>query len=378
MNRRLTCMLCVGVIVFGATSVTADEVLLYDNFSGPQLDTGSWGLANWNIGDKTQFGNTPQFATDTYDGADYISLPLDTYNPANPGTLVLGTEIYSLQNFDLGEGVEYVARARLASETAGLVAAFFTYNQKRRRGQWLSDEIDFEVLSKQATDGVLVTSWNDWGAPGSTYEDGVHHLGAFLQVPGYDWRDWNIYTIRWLPDHVEWWVNDELVHSQDSPVPDLAQPVRASLWAGGSTWPDAYDAAIAPVADPARNVRHEWQVDYIMVNRLGTGGGGGGGGGALSAPSGLTGTVDGNTVDLGWTDESDNEDGFRIYRAYQPKGRSQPDFKLIATTSADVTGFADTVVDSKYLYYVTAFNAADESGQSNTVEVSVGSSHGSK
>jgi len=75
---------------------------------------------------------------------------------------------------------------------------------------------------------------------------------------------------------------------------------------------------------------------------------------------------------------TDGEDGFHIYRTYKPKGRSQPDFNLVASTGANVTSFADSVVDSIYLYYVTAFNAGSESGQSNTIEVSVGTSHGSK
>jgi len=375
MNCRSTRILCAVVFALATTVTVADETVLFDDFDGPQLDTGTWGLADWNIGDKTQFGNTPEIVSDGAD--DYIILPLDTYNPAKPGSLVLGTEIYSLQNFDVGEGVEYLARARLVSQTPGLVAAFFTYNQKRKRGQWQSDEIDFEVLSKQADDRVLVTSWNDWGAPGSDYEDGVHHLDAFLQISGYDWHNWNTYAMRWYPDHVEWWVNGELVHSQDSPVPDLAQPARASLWAGGSTWPDAYDTALSPVADPALNVRHEWQVDYIMVTRLGAGGGGGGGGDVLTAPAGLTGTVDGSTVHLTWNDQSGNEDGFHVYRAFKPKGRSQPDFSLVASTAANVASFSDDVVDSTYLYYVTAFNANGESGQSNTIEVSVGTPHGS-
>ncbi len=355
------------------TLAGADEVILFDDFSGPDLDGGTWGLATWNIGDRTQFGNTPQFAVDG--GTNFIILPLDTYNPDNPGNLVLGTEIYSLENFDLEEGVEYLARARLTSETTGLVAAFFTYNQKRRRGRWLSDEIDFEVLSKQPLNRVLVTSWNDWGAPGSNYEDGIHHLGAFLDLPGFDWRSWNTYAMRWYPDRVEWWLNEVLVHSQSSPVPDLAQPARASLWAGGTTWPDAYDPALAPVASPALNTRHEWQVDYIMVTRLGDSGGGGGSG--PNAPSALSAEVAGAEVSLSWADNSSDEDGFNIYRAFRPRGNAQPDFNLAGTVPANTPQFSEFVEDNnRYLYFVTAHNADGESQPSETIEVTVGRPRG--
>jgi len=369
MNKRyLKPILLFAVLTMGASAVLeAEEILLFDDFNNPPLDNATWGLANWNIGDRTQFGNQPVFATSN--GTSFITLPLDTWNPNSPGDRVFGTEIYSLENFSSSDGIEYLARARLGSETPGLVAAFFTYNQQRRKGKWISDEIDFEVLSKQPLNQVLVTSWNDWGATGSDYGDGVHHLGAFLDLPAYDWRQWNDYAMRWYPDRVEWYVNDVLIRTHSSPVPDMAQPVRASLWAGGSTWPDAFDAALAPVADAQLNERHEWQVDYIMVTRLG---GSGGGNGPLS-PSGLAASVNGSSVTLGWTDESSDEDGFNVYRAWKPKGKAAPDFSLIATTDPDVYVFGDSVQDGDHLYYVTAFNSMGESAASNQVEVKVGS-----
>ena len=367
-KRYIKIFLLYAVLIVGASTVLeAEEILLFDDFNNPPLDTATWGLASWNIGDRTQFGNQPTFATS--EGTSFITLPLDTWNPNLPGERVLGTEIYSLEAFNNSDGIEYLTRARLVSEKPGLVAAFFTYQQKRRKGKWISDEIDFEVLSKQPLDRVLVTSWNDWGAVGSDYGDGVHHLGAFLDLPEYDWRQWNDYAMRWYPDRVEWYVNDVLVRTHGSPVPDMDQPVRASLWAGGSTWPDAFDAALAPVADAQSNERHEWQVDYIMVTRLG----GGGGGSAPASPSGLAASVSGSIVTLGWTDESGDEGGFNVYRAWKPKGKAAPDFSLIVTIGPGVITFDDSVQDGDHLYYVTAFNGVGESAASNEIEVKVGS-----
>ncbi|HET6564183.1 MAG TPA: glycoside hydrolase family 16 protein, partial [Xanthomonadales bacterium] len=303
-----------GLLVF-VPAVMADEALLLDDFSGPVLDVSTWGLATWNIGDRTQFGNRPQFGSDGVN--HWIELPLDTYNPAAPGQRVLGTEIFSLQNFPVSAGgIEYLARARLTTGQPGLVAAFFTYNQKRSKGRWISDEIDFEVLSSQPSSDVLVTSWDDWGAAGSDYYNGIHHDGEYLDLSAqnYNWQDWNDYAMRWYPDRVEWYVNGILVHQQTAPVPDQDQPVRASLWAGGTTWPEAYSPDLVIASSAEQNQHFVWQVDYIMVTDLG----GGSGGSAPNAPTGLAATVNGNQVQLGWQDNSSNELGFRVYRAWKP------------------------------------------------------------
>jgi len=364
------------VLTAGTSALQAEDILLYDDFDGPALNGSVWGLANWNIGDRTQFGNTPQFAIEG--GVTFIRLPLDTYNPGAPGQRVLGTEIYSLQNFEAHPaGIEYLARARLSEDQRGLVGAFFTYNQMRQKGRWIADEIDFEVLSNWVTNQVLVTSWNDWGAPGSNYEDGVHHAGRQLTVDSFNWQQWNTYVMRWYPDHIEWWINDVKVHEQTAPVPDQPQPARASLWAAGTTWVDAFDSTLAPVSSSSANRRFYWDVDLIAVTFLGEadGGGGGGGGGDQppAAPSALTASVDGSAVQLAWTDNASNETAYIVYRAWKPKGGAAPDFNPIATVGSNVTSHTDIAQNGEHLYRVTALNAAGESTPSNTVGVTVGS-----
>lgn len=82
-------------------------------------------------------------------------------------------------------------------------------------------------------------------------------------------------------------------------------------------------------------------------------------GSAPVAPSDLTATaVSSSQIDLAWTDNSDDEDGFNIYR----------DDVLIDTVAADATSYSDTGLDpaTLYEYYVTAVNGAGESSPSNT------------
>jgi hypothetical protein len=366
-NTRLKAILAVSTLVFASARLPADETVLFDDFAGPTLNNALWGLATWTIGDRTQFGNQPTFADDGTQ--TYIRLPLDTYNPGAPGQRVLGTEIYSLQNFELSaDGIEYLARARLNETQGGLVAAFFTYNQRRNKGRWLSDEIDFEVLSNIENE-VLVTSWDDWGAPGSDYEDGVHHKGAFLSPAGFDWTGWNTFAMRWYPDRVEWWVNEFKVYEQAAPVPDLAQPARASLWAGGTTWPDAFNATLAPVTQSSANRRFHWDVDYVMVTRLGDTGGPG----PLQPPENLAANVDGSTVHLTWSDTANTGATYNVYRAWKPKGKATPDFNPVASVSAETFSYSEQVQDGSHLYRVTATDSVDESAPSNEVAVTVGS-----
>jgi hypothetical protein len=355
------------LLAIAAPGISADEILLFDDFDAAPLNNGIWGLATWNIGDRTQFGNQPLFTSDAEQ--TYVRLPLDTYNPGAPGERVLGTEIYSLENFAVdANGIEYLTRARLDEAQGGLVAAFFTYNQHRRKGRWLSDEIDFEVLSNWPGE-ILVSSWDDWGAAGSDYEDGVHHLGAMLSPDGFDWTAWNTYAMRWYADRVEWWINDVKVHEQPAPVPDLAQPARASLWAGGTTWPDAFNASLAPVAEASANDRFHWDIDFIMVTRLGDSGEPPS---SLIPPGNLTADVNGNEVQLSWSDAANVAVEYVVYRAWKPRGKTSPDFEPVTLLSPETFSYSEVVQDGEYLYRVTATDGEDESDPSDTVEVSVG------
>ncbi len=86
-----------------------------------------------------------------------------------------------------------------------------------------------------------------------------------------------------------------------------------------------------------------------------------------AAPGGLHATtVEYNRVVLAWTDNSDNETGFRIERAIGAGA-----FTLVGTVGPNVAGFTDNTVDplTGYRYRVLAYNAAGNSNPSNVVSV---------
>jgi hypothetical protein len=86
-----------------------------------------------------------------------------------------------------------------------------------------------------------------------------------------------------------------------------------------------------------------------------------------AAPSNLTATaISKSQINLSWTDNSGNEDGFKVERAPVSKGKPGV-FVLIATLGSNVTTYNNTGLSAatSYAYRVKAFNANGESAYSN-------------
>jgi hypothetical protein len=90
--------------------------------------------------------------------------------------------------------------------------------------------------------------------------------------------------------------------------------------------------------------------------------------GVPAAPSNLH-ALSSTTVVLGWTDNSNNEDGFYIERA--DNSGSCGTFTQVGQVGANVTSFTDNTVvhPHKYCYRVRAFNCGSTSPYSNTITV---------
>ncbi|HXE89395.1 MAG TPA: fibronectin type III domain-containing protein [Terriglobales bacterium] len=95
-----------------------------------------------------------------------------------------------------------------------------------------------------------------------------------------------------------------------------------------------------------------------------------------NAPSGLLAAgTSSSQIDLAWTDNSDNEDGFRVERCTGTAAfcdASPGNFSQIVQLPANSNAYSDTGLSASttFAYRVRAFNGAGDSGYSNTAEAS--------
>jgi fibronectin type 3 domain-containing protein len=92
--------------------------------------------------------------------------------------------------------------------------------------------------------------------------------------------------------------------------------------------------------------------------------------GLPAAPSNLSGAVaSGSQINLSWTDNSVNENGFQIFR----EDPNTSTFHAVATVGANVTSYVDAGLQNgqNYSYQIQATNTVGNSGSSNTATISI-------
>ncbi len=211
--------------------------------------------------------NVSTVAAGSTDGKVAI-LPLNTFNPSAPGSSFLGTDMITKQNFNVGGGLRMTSRMRVQSGTpAGLVAAPFLYDVSRNLPPLVRDEIDHELLTNNAQsagpDNTLTNVWNDGdfasgGAP------------VMISNPaGFDITQFHDYRTDWSPTSVKYYIDNTLVRTETSVVPD--DPMRAhwNFWAPDSSFTAAYSAALTPAAS-GPGATYNVELDKVQLDRYNT------------------------------------------------------------------------------------------------------------
>ena len=263
MIRRARLLLLLALALAAPASA---QVLFQDNFDGTSIDPHTWAVARWNLG-RTNFGLAPTVV----DGV--ATLHLDTYAPTAPLGF-MGTEIWSLQQFNIGNGLEMSARVRTNALPDGIVSSFFADNFRSTPGGGIdNNEIDFEALSsqnnhQQGSSTLALTTWHDWGTAGSAYFDNVHHSSQYVTTPGLDLSQFNTYTIRWLPDHTEWLVNGQLLRS--TPLAHAQGPMELhfNFWAASPKWIEANSPTLLPAASALLGQDFTYDIDSVTVKAI--------------------------------------------------------------------------------------------------------------
>ncbi len=277
--------LAVVLFVSLSSGISHAQLLLRDDFDDSGIvDPRVWRLpfgdSEGTVVGRTQFRGNPatdmplQGITEALADDDLVlELDLDTYNPGNAGNQFLGTDILTKRNFTRAGGISIEARMRLKPTTVGgIVNGFFLYDVVGTN-PLIRDEIDWELISNQvvgaATQDPFSNYWDD-----GTFDD--NGSGAFHNVPGLALTQFQTYKVEWTPQAgatpaaIKWYVNNSLVRTATTGVPDDPMKLHFNIWAPDETFSDAFNAALLPASTPSTNQRFKVQVDWVQVNRLNT------------------------------------------------------------------------------------------------------------
>ncbi len=213
-------------------------LLFQDDFES--LDTTRWGTASHTFAE-----NAAQFdPSNVKVEGGFLTLTVSKAETASAeGKMYRGGELRTVEFFGHGR---FETRARFA-KGSGIVSSFFTYYDywadPELEENW--NEIDIEYLGKNpASVQFNVIHWNE-AQLRTTHEK----LLAVDYAPA---DDFHIYAIEWLPTAVNFYVDEQLVHTQTDQVEQfltLDSKLMMNAWAVVPTlasWAGALDETSLP------------------------------------------------------------------------------------------------------------------------------------
>ncbi len=195
---------------------------------------------------------------------------------------------------------------------------------------------------------------NDPDGEGTTYP--TFNRGFWTSGTAMDSNSWGTlmtYAMQYGRGRLPYLSNPSLTYPASPPPGAPVNPPPTGTPLGGNlTDPDSETVYVANAAQGVSD-----NAPLVADNKVG-----------VAAPTNLAATVISATQNnLSWTDNSDNETGFRIERR-----TAAGSYSSLGTVGANVTTCADTNVatGTSYTYRVQAFDAVRSSGYSNEVSTS--------
>ncbi len=182
-------------------------------FNSPMTDE-DWYVTDFSF--ESEFYRTGFLAENVQIKKDRTELVLDRRDTdIHPNS---GAEIQRNGDFSFGR-YEVVMRPAKGS---GVVSSFFTHTFDLFGDP--HDEIDFEFLGNN-TRMVSVNSFTNGKAFGPKQ----------IKLPFDAAQHKHLYAFEWLPDRIDWYVDDQRVHtitSEDYPIPQAPGRLMMSIWTG--------------------------------------------------------------------------------------------------------------------------------------------------
>lgn len=272
--------MCAAVAAAMTAGANAQTLIFSDEFNGSgNVDTTAWRLPFDSEGTfvgRTQFRGDAAVDVPQQVGGSAVLL-LDSFSPIDPGNAFLGTDLLTKRNFARGGGLSIEARMRLdptslPAGVGGAVNGFFLFDVTRAdppgSGNLVRDEIDWELLSNEVVSGANRPATNYWNEGPFTGPAAGGDLQFHQQ--GVDLTQFNDYRIDWTPQSIKWYVNDNLVRTQTTNVPEDPMKLHFNLWASDDTFTAAFDAGLQPAATAGANQQIRAEIDRVEVNRFNT------------------------------------------------------------------------------------------------------------
>ena len=282
-TKRMYLRLFGLLLIFSVATATqgVGQVLLSDDFNGSGfIDQTKWRLPFG--GDGSFLGRT-QLKTNLATGyplqtGGVATLELETFLDDGSGGsagVFLGHEINTKRNFARAGGLRIEGRMRMKDVPPGLVGSMFMYDVQRTNvgGDLVRDEFDHEMLTNEVQPGGqnrLLTNYWDEGpfvGPGS---GGTGLLEEPAITGGWDMTQFHDYRIDWLPNRLDYYVDNQLVRTATENIPDDPMTMRFNLWAPDAGFTSAYSADLQPAANAAANEIYGMEIDNFSITRINT------------------------------------------------------------------------------------------------------------